>query len=285
MTDKTNCNAAVIRDLAARAAAREQVDVVGVPHLLLEPGQTLKSMETLLHRPARVRASVTLETPDAFVRYWRRHKMSESVVFLQRDTSQGVLTFIAEFDYHHPDGDAPRAGWRDHRACYRVAPTKDWLDWASTSGQWLEQLPLAEFITDHVHSIHAADGLPSGADMLAVATTFEAKSEVTFSQAARLHDGAMQLTYDEQVAATTQTGKMRVPERFQITLAVFEGLDPVTIPVRFRFKLGRGQLAMRFDLHRPDLVLRAAFDAIATKLRAEIGESFVFDGIAAPAIR
>lgn len=81
------------------------------------------------------------------------------------------------------------------------------------------------------------------------------------------HELGSMLTLHE--AAAGAGGKLSIPEKFEISIPVFKGLDSkrYTIEARFRYRLSSGTLTLRYDLVRPARVVENAFKSMLAEIQ------------------
>jgi hypothetical protein len=140
---------------------------------------------------------------------------------------------------------------------------------------------IAEFVEQHV----AAFAHPEAATMLEVSRTFTAARDVAFDQKVTLTSGDVQLKYTEQSQAKAGAkGTIEVPKEFLLWLAPYLGVQPVEVKARLRWRLRDGELAIGYQLHRPDLVEREAFSRIVAGI-VEAAEPPLFWGTAPGPVR
>lgn len=144
----------------------------------------------------------------------------------------------------------------DHRAVYNAPLSREWLTWTQASGKGLSQQAFALFIETNLLDIVA----PTGAEMLELATNFQAKKNVNFASGIRLQNGQHQLTYEEKIESKAgERGQLSIPDEIQILVPVFEGSTVgFQMTAKFRYRIEDGKLYMQFDLVRPHKVLELA---------------------------
>lgn len=260
-----------IAELAHRAAAAESPtahDIDPDESLVVRVvpnNQTIRTvdLERYLEQPRRPRGDVTIADPADFCTFVRRLEGTHTTVWANQD----VHTITAVFNDHGEtdDGDAEGyAGWRDHTATLRLKIDPDWADWAKFDGKLDSQEWFAEFLEDNARSVVE----PDAATMFEVARFFQARSNSDFTRAIRLDNGDVQMSYVEQTEAKVSTpigGNYEVPTSFTVRLAPFIGAPPQVLTARLRWRIREGRLFIGYQLLRPDLVVREAFqDAVAT---------------------
>jgi uncharacterized protein YfdQ (DUF2303 family) len=199
-------------------------------------------------RPPRLAQLVKLHTTADLVDYCSHFgQPARSIIFADRD--RGCYTAV--FDYH----DGPIIAARLlHRAQVTLRHTPAWKAWTAKNGKPFEQADFAQFVEDHMTEI----GQPSGAALLEMVRTFEAKKEITYSSAQRQGDGQVLFTYNEVVNGPP-VGKVSMPTELKLVLKPFEGSIEYPVTARMRWRIPSGKLTLWYDLLRADDVLDAAF--------------------------
>lgn len=230
------------------------------PFVVAPSDYVAHSLEAYLPKPPRIREKRHLLDPDSFIRYYNRFATPTSVIFASHH-SDGTIR--AEFDYH---GDASDPQWREHSAFYECPRTDEWRAWVRINDSWLSQADFAEFIEDHLLDIYE----PKGAQMLEIAKRMQATKNIHFTSGISLQSGDIDFEFRETTQATAdQPGKkdkFTLPEEITLGLSVFEGFAPYQVKAKFRYRINDGQLKMKIVLHRPDLVIKKAFDEVLQKI-------------------
>lgn len=246
--------------MAAGAAAVEVKTVAGVPVAVVPEGYELKSLETLLSRdkPTRPRGVRKLLDAEGFIRFVAPHVDSANVDLYYHIEPSPVFTAVLN---------AARPGvtsHEDHQAIYEAPMSKEWQAWNEADGVKMDQVKFAQFIERNLLDIHA----PTGAEMLEVATSFQAKKGVNFASGTKLQNGQTQLVYEETIAAKAgEKGTLNVPDEITIVIPVFDGStvgDKLT--AKFRYQIDGGRLFMWFELVRAHKVLELATKDLLAKI-------------------
>lgn len=198
--------------------------------------------------PRRKTGTVRVEDLDSFFAYWGKHADEDSELFVNVDKH----TITAVLDANQTTG--PR--WGEHRLVLTLKTTDRWKAWTAYDRQELRQVQFAEFIEDHLDDIRT----PAAAEMLEIATTFQAASKVRFTSNVRLTSGQRTLSWEETVDAKAgETGKLTVPSEFVIGVAPFDFCEAVfEINARFRYRMNNGNLIVLYLLNDPDRAVRDA---------------------------
>lgn len=251
MPDRTESE--VIVETATRAAG-PTVLAVATPEAAaaysLPDGVHIETvdLERLLPSPRRKKGVRHLTEAASLVAYVTEHATGGT--HLYGNVDQARIT--ACIDDHHRDG----AGWQEHKAILTMHPTAEWTRWKSRDGQFLNQIAFAEFIEDGLREIAE----PAGADLLEIAQTFQANTKVAFRTSTILANGQRQLQWEETIEAKAgQKGQLTIPERLRLVVVPFEGMEPVQVDARLRFRIREGELSIGYKLDRPDQVERDYF--------------------------
>jgi uncharacterized protein YfdQ (DUF2303 family) len=208
-----------------------------------------ESLERFRDRPRRKTGSYVVHDVPSFAAYFEKHKVPETEVW----GDVIAQTLCAVLNAHTTD---PDAGFEDHRLSYAVKKTDAWKAWTGIDGQLLDQVAFAEHI--EARAIDFVD--PSSAQMLEIAQTFEAKTNVEFQSGQILASGERKLTYKETVNAKAgETGHVEIPKEIALQLVPFEGAAAYKVIARFRYRIANGRLALGVVLERPEDIIRAAF--------------------------
>ena len=231
-------------------AALGEPKTVGVGQYAVVPeGWAVEDLDGYLEKPRRAEADVTAKSAETFSAYVLRFKTAAAAIF----ADQQAFKIIGIIDYHTPE--AP--GFRRHRVSYAAPRSLEWTTWRTSSGKKMSQADFAQFIEDNVVDIRS----PAGADVLEVARGLQAKKSVSFASAIRLSDGSQEFTYNETVQGTAK-GKLKVPEEFVLGIPVFFGGELYEVTARLRYRINEGQLALWYEMYRPEHIEKDAFEAV-----------------------
>ncbi len=222
---------------------------LAVPVLLWPKSERRESLEQFLARPIRKRAKVTVRDHESFVHYVTAHR--ELGTHLFQDVNEQGGSFTAIIDYHH----TLEAAWADHVCVYTCEHTPEWKRWMEKSDESLSQTDLALFIEDNLVDIID----PEGARMLELVKTLEATATAEFRSQIRLQNGDRQFHYAHTTNAKAgQQGDLEIPERFTLSLPVFQNGPAYTVPCRFRYVLRNGTLVVGYEIERPHKIIELA---------------------------
>ncbi len=240
-------------------AGKEQViqtEVGGIPTFIVPNNMKVEALDRLIQetreRPARLDQTVTLLSAESFVEYFNRYATESSTIFVDIESGQ----FIAVFDYHESPG---LPAWKKHRAVYSCPQTKEWNSWSHFDNQKMEQEEFALFIEDNLNEIIE----PNGAQMLEIAASLKAKTNVDFKSSIRLDNGQTQFVYSEKVDGQAgATGQLEIPEKIKLAIKPFQQGAPYELEARFRYRITQGGLRMWYTLIRPHLIHQDAVNDV-----------------------
>lgn len=154
-------------------------------------------------------------------------------------------------------------GWRDHRAVYKAELSREFTTWMQSNKKPMEQDDFAIFLEDNIADVVE----PSGEQLLQIALTLQAKTEVNFSSHKRLDNGQIQFAYSETVDARAGTGMIEIPREFTIGLRLFKNGDGYKVRARLKYRLGGGKLKFWYELDRAENAIEDAFQAYVNQAR------------------
>lgn len=262
--------AGIISDLAqqlavAKAAPQAPKILDGAPYVVLRDAEGYERIERLdelvAPAPHRKTGTVHLNDADSFIWYYGLHGNGAPVY-----ATLEPARFLAVLNDHTKDA----AGYRDHRASFQVAFSKEWTVWTKHSGSGAafgSTDAFALFLEENAPDIVK----PEAATMMQIALNFRVKADAQFHQATRLQDGNIDFGYQNVVSAQATSekgGKLQIPELFTIELPVFDGLSEpkYRVDARFRYRLREGKLTLWYELVRPHKVIEKAFRAVWEKI-------------------
>lgn len=244
--------------------------------LALPPGYTHYTMdvEKLQDRPRRKITTVTLTETESFVAYMKRHgSLTNSTIWAEVDYPNGKLAFQAIINDH---GDAEdEQAWRDHTVKYAPQFSEEWKIWSQGNSRAMTQDQFALFIEQNLKDIATAEGMPTGTQMLAMATELEINQDSKFKSQVRLQSGGVRLEFINDADEGTAK-RMEIFSKFAIGLQVFRNGSPYLIEARLRYRQREGKLQFWYELIRPDVTLEAASKDLITQLREATGNPFFF---------
>ncbi len=217
--------------------------------------------------PLRRTGTVKLSDTASFLEYWKRQHNEDSYIYGSMQPAQ----FLAVFNEHTAAAVNGEGNWRDHRALYALQHSDEWMVWTKRSGQPFDgNDAFAYWLEETLLDIKK----PDPAKFMDIALNIRVKQGQVFGNKVNLNDGNIVLEYTNSVdgsSATASGGRVAIPEKFEISIPVFKGLEATryTIEARFRYRLNGGNLTLRYDLVRPAKVMEQAFKDMLGEIEKE----------------
>lgn len=242
MSDNNNENIKYAVELGQTLAAPRTLDGGKHPFVVMPDGAFALDLERYLPQPVRIKDVRSFFDLASFINYVNAFKASQTLIFADNITPN----IVALMDYHLPDSPS----WCSHKAEYAPRLTTEWMAWSKHEKTVFPQAVFAEFIEDNIADVVS----PSGAELLEIAKSLEAKKNLDFKSAVRLSDGTQELVFSESV----QT-KVYVPTEIKLGISPFFNSPKYEVCARLRYRIVDNKLAFVYVLNRPQKVLEDAF--------------------------
>ena len=230
------------------------MEAAAVPMIATPPGYQLHDLERLLDRPTRQRGRLKTTTPMSFVAACEDGDDAEARIFI--DERAGSFTGVLNY------GRTKAPSWSDYVVSYQPAYSLEFEDWLRVGqGKEMAQAELVRFLEDHFQDIASM----SGGEVLALVRDFRVSMNGSFSSATNLANGSIEFAY---AMDNRGKGSIEVPEMLTIRVPVFDGTEPIDVPIRFRYRLNEARLAFQLELAGFPRIRIAEF----RKIRALISE-------------
>lgn len=264
MSDPASTDAAVVADLAAKAAAPQVVDPDKV-HVVADGVQVL-DLDRFLESPRRKKGTYHPATVSALIAYAKEHETEGTTIWVDKTASK-VTAVINDH------GQTP--GWRGHTATLQLQTSPEWKHWLAKDGQYFDQEDFAEHLQDGIEEIRN----PDAATMLEIAQTIQGATKADWRTATRLDNGEVSFAYHEQIEATAgRKAHLEIPQTFDLAISPFYGEAPFELSARLRYRIREGNLRIGYKLGRPHDVVVAVLGGIAERLSGEAGFAHVYLG-------
>lgn len=271
--DEDRVNAGLSRPVALMPNGNE----VLVLHKDFKAIDTKELMAQWEPRPTRRSGDYKMGRDFSFIQFVNRFKSADSVVYGHAEISgkTASVEFTAVLN-EHPEGDNDgMAGHGDFRVSYYPKVSKELLAWLKNDGDMMGQGDFARFVEDHVHEM--ADPFMLGEDavgelgrtltgkgadpinMLEISRGIEANVDEQVKSSLRLASGEVQVQYTSEHKDSSGQ-PLKLPSWFLIRLPVFQGGEPVIIPVRFRYRITAGSIKYGYELFRIEQTFDKVFD-------------------------
>lgn len=237
-----------------------------------------------LKQPLRRTGTATFFDTKSLIAFVNRFAGEQSVVFA--DPNDELPSFTAVIDYHEQSENAAEANWLGHRGIYQPRFSDEWEAWREKDGETMAQGDFAAFVEDRIQDVtvpHLDDDklnafaqLVQGkwaepSDLINVSRSLAISVETRIKNAVTLNTGEIKLVFEE-----TQTNGAGAPvsvaNLFMLAIPVFYGGPAYRIPVRLRFRVSGERVLWTYLMHRPDLVLDAAFREMVDAVETDTGK-------------
>ena len=254
----TTENQELARTLLDAGAASVEVRAIGdrgIPFIVAPDDYADFNLEKYLPVPVRKRGAILTLDSKGFIDYLNKHAVKDvSTIYANVDSEKSHCALVGVIDDHSKDG----AQWRDHICTFNPKQAVEWTRWLGKNKAVMSQADFAAWLEDNLTDIATMVGMPSGADILAMALGFEATYDKRLKSKMNLQNGGVQFEFVEDENKDTRT-TMKVFERFTIGVPVFDGsISAYPIEARIKYRVADGTVKFWYELIRPDRAFKTA---------------------------
>lgn len=291
--DATSFKIETIKNSAGLVGVPDEVPVVFMKGRDPLSTSARSFFEAFRTRPERKTGKAAVETVESFIDLVNRHKTDDSVIFIKTgDCSAPTMTAVINY---HPDGGKDDKGnstaaFCDHQIVYEFPLSDEWKTWSEGNDLQIAQVDLANFIEDRIADLtdpttaeidDAANRffttVATPAKMMELSRGLQVNVESKVRSSTKLQSGEASIVFEE--AHKDAAGNdIKVPGLFYLSIPAFVGGEKKRVPVRLRYRVINGVVTWRFELYRPDLIIREAIEKAvqsakeSTKLPVFYGE-------------
>ncbi len=237
----------------------------GRQHVLLPPGYSTKDVSHPDIQDLHIKQTVTLDDAASLSTYTNRFSDDRSILIADYDS----LSIRSHLDWHNNNDADLLPEPCAHVATLKIRSSEEFERWNSMQGTLHDQSEFAEFLDENVSDIVDPD--PNV--FLEIARDLEATQGCQFKAGTRLQTGERSFSYETE---TQVKNDFVVPQRFTLSIPLFDGEQPTDIVASFRFKPSPKGLGLGFVWRRVEYVRRAMFKEIAHRVSEETGRPVVF---------
>lgn len=252
-----------VDSLCAKMAMPVIDDINTVPVIVLPEGFRAYAMPDLLelNEPTETRRDVVANDLRGFVDYINKYKWDRTSIYADAFKSPKLIALL-------DDHTATAASHVDHKVVFNCPHTYEWSEWTRLDKKPVNQIEFAQFIENNIKDIIS----PTGSELLESVLNFNDTGRAEFKSAVRLSDGRVQFKFHQN----DENGEVKFPEELGLALPVFEGFVnedsaviayPITAKLRYRVR--DEQLSIWYELQRPDIVMRKAYEDVIERVKAE----------------
>jgi uncharacterized protein YfdQ (DUF2303 family) len=247
-----------------------QKEVNGHPVLVIPQHMKVETLNELVEqyreKPLHLTQGIEALSIESFIDYYNHWSSPYSAIFFNPEKGH----FKAILDYHQT---STEPSFKRHVITYDCPRTKEWNDWIASNNVKMTQVEFALFIEDNLRQITE----PEAAQMLEIACSLKASTDVDFKSSTRLADGQVQFGYVEKINGQAgATGQLQIPEIITLNLQPFLKGAPYVVRARFRYRVSSGGLTMWYTLITPHLSFQDAIDEVATKVKENMIHGHLF---------
>tara|TARA_R100000808_G_scaffold17512_2_gene38677 strand:+ start:11022 stop:11990 length:969 start_codon:yes stop_codon:yes gene_type:complete len=271
-------------DTITDPATREQLPVLLFPNGSHQPLQP-SDFDRVNGKPSARKGTARLRSLDSFIDFVNRFGDSDSAVFVIDEQSNPSMTAV--LDYNRADslvtdddasGSTAHGEYRfgEHRAVFQFPVSDEWNAWMAKDGEALTMAEFAQFLEERVLEVAEVDKVPESAarfvtmmggekniadwsTLTALAKSLKVYENAVVSEATNLASGALSLSLNEEHETEVGGIKAEVPTMFFIDIPIFRDGVIYRLPVRLRWRKGRGSISFFYELWGHD---RAFTDAM-----------------------
>ena len=226
-------------------------------------------------KPEHVVGTAEIQSPESFIALVNRHA-SEEFSALFCDAMSAAPSIQAVIDYHEP---AAIADWCKHRIRYGFPLSKEWTFWMGFAPQGrMDQSTFAYLIEDRIADVVTGDqeaekelasqmqvSIATPAQLLTFSRGLQVRVAQTVKEVRNTSNGADAITFEE-----THEGEngqpLTVPGLFVLQIPVFQGDEPIRLPVRLRYRVLERKTLWTIAPYRADKVLTDTVKAVASRM-------------------
>lgn len=238
--------------------------------VLFPPDWQVQTLQPIDKPLTHIKQAVTFQDQASFSAYIAEHMTEASRLFVDVEKA----TMVMVFDYHAAaaTGAAGAPGRLAHRAIYSMKRSDEWQRWSAIDGQNMPQMAFARFLEENAQDIVR----PSGAEVLELAITLQAKKKVTFEAGVRLQTGQNSITYKEDIETSAGRNKVEVPPDFDIGIPVFFNGEAYRVKCFLRYNIDDGKLTFKIDMNRKAHIFLNAVQEAAKAVAEQAGVTPLF---------
>lgn len=250
-------NQDIAKTLLDAGAAAHEVRTIGngIPFAIVPTDYVHSDLEEFLEVPVRKRGAIITSDSYGFIDYLNKHAEREvSTIYADIDSEKSRCVLVGIIDDHSKTG----AQWRQHTCTFSPKQAVEWGRWIGKNKSVMTQADFATWLEDNLPDVATVAGMPSGADILAMALGFEATYDKRLKSKMNLQNGGVQFEFVDDETKDTRT-TMKVFERFTIGIPVFDGSGSAyPLEARIKYRAGDGAVKFWYELIRPDRVFKTA---------------------------
>jgi uncharacterized protein YfdQ (DUF2303 family) len=235
--------------------------------------------DQFLVAPSRAKGFARFDALSDFIDYSQKFERAGSVVFVQSQFDAFKLSAQLVIDYSTRNA----ADWHEWGATYETSASLELKEWLRFSGKFVSQAEFARFLEDRILDVsfpHDDDCcseimvkfkevtgsvVASPSQLIALSRGLQVTDQAKVSQFLNLSTGETVMHFTSEHGGA-DGAKLQIPNLFQIAVPLFKGEEPISLPVRLRYRVKEGSVVFAVDLYG----LHPAFEASANDMIQKI---------------
>lgn len=273
-TDARESDTRVAYD-AGKAIVNTVITQDGLGYLVAHKDLQIINLPDFRTAPTRKTGEILTHGIKDFIALVKREKGPNTIILCEFVHGSEVSGSARALIDYHAASSVGAPSWCGYSVVLSLTPTPEWKAWNALFNKATPQLDFAEFLEEH----HTDISRPSGAEVLEVALTLQARKDVQFETATRLQNRDTKLVFVENTKTTAGAkGDMEVPTEITLDIPPYEGFGLQNIKCMLRFKIYDGKLTFTVKPMNLPKVLRATRDQVVDAIESATG-IMVADGV------
>lgn len=248
--------------------------IEGTPILIKDEQGNFESLEKYLLTPTRTRLNETLTSFMSYLEALKsRLNKDEATIYARAVQNRKFTDFTFEGVAHDCRmGDQ----WRDDfKLNWKGIYTVSARDWLMNDEKGLSQEEFALFIDKHMNDIVSPDGgdfagYPTKAELFNFVTTLEDSKNQKFARKVNVQNGDVSVSL-ERVSDDGTVQRLKLFERFAISLQLYEGFPAYRVSVKLRYRVANGTIMFFYDIEGLEELFIENRDWAAAQIRETTG--------------
>jgi uncharacterized protein YfdQ (DUF2303 family) len=237
----------------------------GIPYVVVPEGYKVRELPTET-KPKRPVAKPTFTDAASFIEYVNDHKTGDTALYGNYNARQMTCVFDDFLRGNKPIDE--QASYRGFRAALQPDHSREWGIWKNKNAQPMKPADFGLHIENNLPDIAE----PNAADLMQMAYDFRVSQNGTLHAQQRMQDGS----YNFQIAMeNNQVGEAKLPKTIKLNIAIFENTAPVVVEAYLRFSAKSNELAIWYDIIRPDHLIDSEFKKIWAHVATETGRNIL----------
>lgn len=238
----------------------KQLDIGGVPYVVIPAGSKIEEFAERMDRPKRITANREFFDPESFCDYVKEFNITKKSRIYANYKERA---FRAVIEDHQPDSPS----WCSHSAVLKLTHSPEWIAWFNAARDKFNQQELAEFFEANIKQIAE----PDAADLLGGVRNIQMANNWRCVSAHR-EGGDISFSMQRENSANTTIGNntnAKIPARLTLMIFPFMFWNQYSIKVMLNYKLEGEKITFAMKLLDVDDVVNTAFSDVCDYVKKE----------------